>query len=154
MTWLEAQSVSEGFNVAGSRPARNNNPINMRWGPEAERFGATHGDVVSNAPGSYKGYSGFAVYPDRVTGWKAAQRWESIPAVLKPGPIAGFWMDPNGTCLVGGYLGATLAQVCYRFAPPEDGNNTEAYITGTCGRSGTQRTDILTEAMLQTPEAM
>lgn len=157
MTWLQAQSVGEGYYdenlnvIEGKRPAKNNNPLDLRWGPEAEAFGATHGDQV--APESYKGYSGFAVFPDRRTGFRAAQRWESVPAKFVTGPVEGLYLDPNGTTLVGGYLGATLAQVCYRFTPPSDGNNTEAYLTGNCQRSGYQREMVLTEALLQTPEA-
>jgi hypothetical protein len=158
MTWLQAQSVGEGYYngalevIEGGRPARNNNPLDLRWGAEAEGFGATHGDEVNEE--GYKGYAGFAVFPDPKTGFRAAQRWLSVPARFFRGPVAGYpFTDPNGTTLVGGYLGATLAQVCYRFTPPGDNNNTEAYLNGNCERSGYNRTDILTEAMLQTPEA-
>jgi hypothetical protein len=150
MTWLEAQSVGEGFNIAGSRPQINNNPLDLIWGTEAEAFGATHGDRMNIE--SYKGYSGFAVFPNVPTGFRAAQRWLSVPAKFTSTPIPNRPEGPQGW-LASGYLGATLEQVCYRFAPPEDGNDTEAYITGNCQRSGYQRTDVLTEAMLQTPEA-
>jgi hypothetical protein len=157
MTWLQAQSVGEGYYndalevIEGGRPARNSNPLDLRWSTEAEAFGATHGDIT--VLNGYKGFGGFAVFPDARTGFRAAQRWLSVPAKFHQGPVPGLYLDPNGTTLVGGYLGATIAQVCYRFTPPSDGNNTESYIAGNCSRSGIPRTAILTEAMLQTPEA-
>lgn len=151
MTLLQSFSVSEGFPVPGSRPRVNNNPGDLIWGCEAESFGATHGDRPSAS--GYKEYSGFAVFPDAATGWKALQRWLSVPAHLHAGPVNGLFFDPNGTTLVGGYLGATLAQVIHRFAPPSE-NNTAAYISGMCERTGLTPETVLTKALLQTPEVL
>lgn len=151
MTLLQSMSVSEGFNIINSRPHRDNNPLDLMWGSEAKSFGATHGDLLGG-PHSFEGSDGFAVFPDAVTGWRAAQRWLSVPAKFHSGIIHGLYLDPNGYTLVSGYLGATLAQVIYRFAPP-DQNNTEAYIVGVCQRSGLTRETVLTHELLQTPEA-
>ena len=127
MNLLESFSVSEGFPVAGSRSQRNNNPGDLIWGDEAKAFGATHGDPV------------FAVFPDAATGWKALQRWLSVPAKF----------DHDGN-LEGGYQGATLSQVINRFAPPSE-NNTAAYISGVCERTGLTPETIVTEDLLQIP---
>lgn len=124
MTLLEAFSVSEGFPIEGSRSHRNNNPGDLIWGTEAKTFGATHGDPV------------FAVFPDAATGWKALQRWLSVPAKF----------DHTGK-LVGGYCGATLEQAINRFAPPSD-NNTAAYISGVCERTGLTPETKLTPDLL------
>jgi hypothetical protein len=140
MTFLQAISVSEGFPIQGSRSQRNNNPGDLIWCLEAQAFGATHGDVV-NANG-FDGYSGFAVFPDARTGWKALQRWLSVTARF----------DHEGN-LVGGYLGGQLQQVITRFAPPIE-NNTKAYIEGVCERTGLNPTTPITADLLQTPEAV
>jgi hypothetical protein len=151
-TFLQATATEEGLYVIGSRPARNLNPGDLIWGPEAHAFGATHGDLESEA--GYAGYAGFAVFAKVEDGWKALQRWYSVPAILRHGPVAGFpFCDPNGTTLVGGYLGATLAQCIYRFAPPSQ-NNTERYISTVTTETGLLRTVLITEAILQTPEAL
>lgn len=146
-TFPQAISVSEGFPVLGSRPRLNNNPGDLIWGPEAERLGAIRGDK-----GGYPKYSGFAVFPTPAIGWKALVGWLSVPATFHQGPLAGYFTDPNGTTLVGGYLGATIAQVIYRFAPPSDNNNTEKYITGVCERTGLTRETVVTAELLLTPE--
>ncbi len=145
-------SVSEGFPVSGSRPQVNNNPLDLIWGDESERFGATHGDRPGHI---YKGYSGFAVFPTLPMGWRAAQRWLSIPAKFgQIKPKDNRPLGPSGY-LMAGYLGATFEQVIYRFAPPEDNNNTEAYIVGTMERvPGLTRQTIVTPEWLQTPEVI
>lgn len=124
MTFLQAIAEEEGFNVAGSRPERNNNPGDLIYGNEAIRFGATHGDPR------------FAVFPDAVTGWNALRRWLSIPAVIKDGQ------------LVGGYLGATVQQVIGRFAPPGE-NDTNSYVSNVCRWANVTPQTIVTVAMLQ-----
>lgn len=139
MLLLEAIAHQEGFDELGSRPARNLNPGDLEYGPETVKFGATRSD------------GRFAIFPDIVTGWNALRRWLSIPARLVHGPVKGFWTDPNGTTLVGGYLGATLAQAIYRFAPPSDGNNTEGYIAYVSAHAGIDRKAALTLERLTVP---
>ena len=140
MLLLEAQGHIEGAFTLGSRAQRNHNPTNMIAGEEANRFGATGSDGE------------FAIFPDWPTGWKAAQKWWSVPAKLQRGPVKGFpFTDPNGTTLGGGYLGATLAQCIYRFAPPSS-NNTEAYIAFLIANvPGLLRTTVITADLLQIP---
>ena len=133
-----------------NRPTANCNPLDLIWGAEAESFGATRGD--RSAPGGYKWMSGMAVFPDVATGWRAAQGWLSVPAKTVKRTIPGFFTDPNGTTLVAGYLGATLAQVIYRFAPPNE-NNTEAYISYVSQNTKIPRTAVVTAEMLALPEA-
>jgi hypothetical protein len=152
MTLLQSMSISEGFPILGTRPHINNNPLDLMWGAEAKSFGATHGDRPGG-PHSFDGFDGFAVFPDAVTGWRAAIRWLSVPAHFHKGPLPGFFLDPNGTTLVGGYLGATFAQAINRFAPPNE-NNTEIYISSNIARvPGLTRGTIITRELLQTPEA-
>jgi hypothetical protein len=124
MTVLEAMAHMEGFFEAGSRPARNHNPLDLEWGGEARIFGATAGDPR------------FAIFPDDQTGWNAGRRWLSVPAKF----------DANGK-LVAGYLGATVEQAINRFAPPDE-NNDRNYIGYVCSQAECQRTDILTAEIL------
>jgi hypothetical protein len=153
MNLIESMGVSEGFPVAGSRPQRNNNRLDLMWGSEAKSFGALRGDRPGT-PHSFLGYDGFAVFPDVKTGDEAAQKWLSIPAKFHQGPLPGFFTDPNGTTLVSGYLGATFAQVIYRFAPPNQ-NNTELYISSNCERvPSLTRETIITAEWLVLPEAV
>ncbi len=152
MTLLQSMSISEGFPVAGSRPHVNNNPLDLMWGAEAKSFGAIRGDRPGG-PHSYLGFDGFAVYEKPKDGWKAAVRWLSVPAHFHNGALPGFFLDPNGTVLVAGYLGSTFAQMLYRFAPPSE-NNTELYISTNIARvPGLTRETIITHELLQTPEA-
>lgn len=123
MTFIEAIAREEGFNEDGSRPQRNNNPGDLIYGPEAERFGATSGD------------SRFAIFPDAKTGWEALRRWLSVPASFE------------GGALVGGYLGATVEQIINRFAPASE-NNTAAYVANVCGWSGLTPDTIITSENL------
>lgn len=129
---LDAMAIREGFYVPHSRPQRNNNPLDLKYGPEAIRFGATHGDPR------------FAVFPDLATGWVAAARWLKVPAKFKA-----VGDDPHGE-LVGGYLGATLSQVIHRFAPPNE-NNTSAYLDFVCIATGLTPFTLLTPDLLIPP---
>lgn len=139
MVLLAGFAHQEGFFKFGSRPQRNNNPLDLVAGDEASRFGAIKND------------GRFAIFPDIDTGWMAGKRWLSIPAKLHEGEIAGYYFDPNGTTLVGGYLGATIAQVVYRFAPPHE-NDTEAYINYLCTNvPELTRHTILTLDLLELP---
>ena len=128
-TFLQAVATMEGFYVTGDRPQRNNNPGDLEYGDESIRFGATGTD------------GRFAIFPDVETGWKALQRWFSIPARF----------DRNGT-LVGGYLGATIAQAIHRFAPPGE-NDSNGYVSRVVEMTGFAPSTILTLHLLQTPEA-
>lgn len=124
MNILTAMAHMEGFFVTGTRPQRNNNPLDLSWGPEAEKFGATGGDPR------------FAIFPDAATGWEAGRRWLSVPAKF----------DSNGN-LVGGYMGATVEQAINRFAPPVE-NDTANYVTYVCQAVGCAPTDVLTAELL------
>lgn len=57
MTFLEAISAMEGFNVPGSRPNRNRNPGDIEYGKFTIAHGATAGDPR------------FAIFPDAATGF-------------------------------------------------------------------------------------
>lgn len=140
MTLLQAMAHVEGFYSQGKRPQRNNNPGDLIWVAESAAFGATHGDVVD--PNGYMGCKGFAVFPDAPTGWRALQRWLSIPAKF----------DHTGK-LIGGYLGATLEQAINRFAPPGE-NDTAVYLTTVRRYTGLKNSSVLTAALLQTPETL
>jgi hypothetical protein len=56
-TWAAAIAQFEGFNASGSRPARNNNPGDLKF---AGQPGAVGTDPA-----------GFAIFPDPGTGWTA-----------------------------------------------------------------------------------
>lgn len=126
MLLLEAIAHEEGFFKLNSRPARNNNPGDLMYGNEAIRFGATHSD------------GRFAVFPDVLTGYNALRRWLSIPAVFKNGKLEG------------GYLGATIEQVIYRFAPPFE-NRSDLYLSYVLHVTGLEAHTILTSEMLVVP---
>ena len=129
---LQAMAHEEGYFARGltaDRPQRNNNPGDLLWCPETRAFGATEGDPT------------FAVFPNVQLGWKALQRWLSVRARF----------DQNGS-LVGGYLGATLRQLVFRFAPPNQ-NNSAAYLAFICAQTGLQESSIITQQLLATPEA-
>ena len=139
MTVLQAIAKEEGWYTLGDRPRRNLNPGDLEWNSESKSFGATGGDPR------------FAIFPDAVTGWRALQRWLSVPAKFHQGQVQGLFMDPNGTTLVGGYLGATLAQVIHRFAPAGE-NDPDIYLATVIQNTGLTAATILTLALLQTPE--
>lgn len=60
MKLLEAIGICEGVNVSGSRPNRNNNPGDIRYGVFAIRHGATGQDA-----------GGIAIFPSMADGYKA-----------------------------------------------------------------------------------
>jgi hypothetical protein len=141
-TFLQAGATMEGFYKAGARPQRNNSPGDLDYCDEAIRFGATGSD------GRY------AIFPDARTGWKAYQDWYSVPAhFTATNPGDGRPLGPSGY-LVGGYLGATIAQAIWRFAPPSDNNNSSGYIDFVCTETGLLKTAELTANILETPEAL
>ena len=119
-TVLHAMAHQEGWFASGpaNRPQRNLNPLDLQYCPEAVEFGATGSD------------GRFAIFPDAETGWNAGRRWLSVPAKF------------SGTDLVGGYLGATIEQAIYRFAPPSE-NDSAAYCAAVCEQTGKQPGDVL-----------
>jgi len=127
MLLLETMAHMEGYFTPGSRPERNNNPLDLMYGPEAKAFGATGGDPR------------FAIFPDAKTGWLAGARWLGIPARF----------STSGD-LIGGYLGATLKQVINRFAPPNE-NDTVNYLNYVCAHAEVTEDTILTTELLELP---
>ena len=130
MVLIEAMAHQEGYFGSDPevRPRRNNNPLDLIYGTESRSFGAKGGDPE------------FAIFPDAITGWRAGARWLSVPARF----------DREGN-LAGGYLGAKLRQVIFRFAPPSQ-NNSQAYLDYVCENTGYTEDTVLTAAMLQLPE--
>ena len=123
-TVIEAMATMDVFYKPGSRPQRNNNPLDLTYCSESEAFGATHGDPR------------FAVFPDVATGWNAARRWLSVPAK--------FGKDAQGNpVLIGGYLNATIEQAINRFAPPVE-NDTSNYVSYVCSQTGLTPESVLT----------
>jgi hypothetical protein len=123
ITLLQAIAREEGYYEGGippDRPERNNNPGDLLWGPEAKRLGATHGDPT------------YAVFPDIATGWQALKGWLSVPAK--------FAQDGS---LDSGYLGATLRQIVYRFAPPTQ-NDSASYLKFVCSQAGLTPETVIT----------
>lgn len=142
-TFLQAIATMEGFYSPGKIPQRSNNPGDLRYNNESISFGSTGSD------------SGYAIFPDVQTGWKALQRWLSVPAKFSPlDPNDGRPEGPEGW-LIGGYLGATIEQALWRFSPPGDGdNNPTSYRDFVCAETGLIPTDILTLKVLETPEIL
>lgn len=130
LTILQAMAEVEGFGVVGAIPTVACNPLDLIYCDEAIHFGAT---------GNYKGFAQFSTVDDPNTGgWQAGRRWLSVPAHF----------DGHGN-LVGGYMGATLEQVINRFCPPtQKGNNTPAYISAVCQKTGLSPQTILTASNL------
>jgi hypothetical protein len=62
MKLIEAIARYEGFFVPGSRPAHNNNPGDIEFGPFAKKNGATGGDPR------------FAIFPTEEKGWAALRK--------------------------------------------------------------------------------
>jgi hypothetical protein len=133
MLLLQAMAKVEDFGKPGARPTRNNSPLDLIYGDEAIHFGAIGADGR---------YAKFATVED---GWNAGRRWLSIKAHF----------DSHGN-LIGGYLGATMKQVIWRFSPPGDGaNDPQAYLDSvvrdtTLPRTITE-TSILTADLLTIP---
>ena len=144
LTILQAMAKEEGWGVPGARPTLNLNPLNLMYGPEAIEFGA-----IDNQ-------DGMSMFPDAATGMTAARRWLSVPAkwgydailAVCTGGIIRYAHEPvPGRKLIGGYLGATLAEVIYRFAPPKQNNSAEYLIT-VCQLTGMLPSTILSESNL------
>lgn len=144
MVLLEAMAHREGFydtKNPHNRPQRNNNPCNLRYNAQSIRFGANAHD------------GGYAIFPSVAAGWQAVVRWLSIPGKFQEAdPGDGRPKGPSGY-LMGGYLGGTIEQIIYRFAPPADSNDTESYIQYVCTKTGYDRKTVVTLDMLTIPVA-
>lgn len=142
MLLLQAMAKQEGFGIPGARPTRNNSPLDLITGDEAKRFGAVGADGR---------YAKFASVKD---GYKAGARWLGIRARFVNKQVEGYYFDEKtGTTLVGGYLGATMKQVIFRFCPKGDGaNDPQAYLDGVIKDTTTPHT--LTEATILTAELL
>ncbi|MEK6397860.1 MAG: hypothetical protein V4734_07220, partial [Terriglobus sp.] len=70
MTFTAAMARREGFGPAGTRATRNNNPLNVEWGPFARRYGAMRLEAM---PAGSKRRPRFAYFPDAATGFAAAK---------------------------------------------------------------------------------
>jgi len=118
---LHAMATMEGFFEPDTRPARNNDPLDLIYGQEAIEFGA-----IANQNGQ-------SVFPDADTGWNAGRRWLSVPAHLLYNDEEYAAFPVPGRKLVGGYLNAQLVEIINRFAPgSQKGNNPQAYVSGVC----------------------
>lgn len=119
--------------LTDKRPGRNNNPLDLEWNAETQSFGATSGDPR------------FAVFPDLETGWNAGRRWLSVKARYETVPTS--LMYPKGRRLAHGYLGATIEEVVFRFAPTNE-NNSMSYLRNICAFSEITPDTILTTELL------
>jgi len=136
---LQAHARMEGFYISGSRPQRNNSPLDLIYGDEAVRFGSTGAD------GRY------AKFATAVDGYEAGRKWLLVPAHFSAeSPGDGRPKGPSGY-LAGGYCGATFQQYIWRFAPPSDGNDASAYLNFVCTSTGHLPTDILVPELLVLP---
>ncbi len=124
MTVIQAMAKMEGYGVPGSRPNRNNNPLDLEYCSESVRFGA----VLSDGR--------FAKFETPGEGWDAGRKWLSVPAKF----------DKEGKH-VGGYMGATLRQVINRFAPPNE-NDSGEYLANVSSWSGVEPDTVLTPEIL------
>ena len=137
LTVLEAMAEVEGYGQPGVIPTVANNPLDLIYCDESIHFGAIGQHFHAN--GTPSGFAQFSSVDDPHTGgWQAGRRWLSVPAHF----------DANRN-LVGGYMGATLQQVITRFCPPsQKGNNTPAYISAVCEKTGLTPETVLTPTVL------
>jgi hypothetical protein len=140
-TVLVAMSRVEGFGEPGAIPTVANNPLDLIYCDESIAFGAT---------ANYKGFAQFASVDDPHSGgWQAARRWLSVPAHFAFDAVAYASEPVPGRKLVGGYMGAQIAEVINRFAPgSQKGNNPAAYIDAVCAFGGVTPATVLTPANL------
>lgn len=103
MTICEAIAREEGFLVANSRAARNNNPGDIDYGPFAQAHGATRIEQVGPSQRPR-----FAYFPSITVGYAAMK-----------------------TLLTLHYAGMTIEQMLNKYAPPVE-NATNSYITNVC----------------------
>jgi hypothetical protein len=140
VNFLYAIAVEEGYPVAHSRSGRNNNPGDIDWGPFAQHHGATR---IEQIPPGYNERPRFAYFPDEATGFAAMKALLQLPGVFAPAAV-----DEQGNItaprrLLSGYAGATVHECLYRWAPPNDGNDTSAYEAGVCRNVGCRLGDCI-----------
>lgn len=126
MNIMHAMATMEGFYKPGSRAFRNNNPGNLVYGPY------THNSIGSDGR--------FAKFKTQADGFNEFKRWLSVSAKF----------ENKGTPeekLVGGYLGATIRQVIFRWTPQSE-NDSENYLKVVCNLADLDPNDILTPDIL------
>lgn len=122
-TFCEALAHMEGWLIYNSRARRNHNPGNINWG----RFAMMHGATKIEEPSYNNETPRFAFFPNDSTGFEAMS-----------------------SLLEGHYLGLTVKQAIYRWAPPTE-NNSDAYCANVCKWTGLTPETILTSAHLAPP---
>lgn len=121
----EAIAKVEGFYIAGSRAARNNNPGNIDYGPFAIDNGAAR---IETIPSGFTEVARFAYFPTTQAGF-----------------------DCMSKLLLDDYQGLTLKQAIDKWAPPNE-NNDNAYLNVVCKFTGLEADTILTAELLQPPQ--
>jgi hypothetical protein len=139
MLLLEAMARMEGFGKPGTRPTRNNNPLDIEWGQFAKAHGATGPEQLPlGSP------SRFAVFPNVAAGWDCAAALVTTVNTKYHGltitTLIRGQRDDAGNLLPGGYSG---------WAPPIENNDT-AYIDDVLLWTGLQANDPVAEH-LQVP---
>src|SRR5690348_200407 len=113
----------EGWLIYNSRARRNHNPGNINWG----RFAMTHGATKIEETPYTNESPRFAFFPSDQIGWEAMS-----------------------SLLEAHYLGLTVKQAIYKWAPPTE-NNSEAYCENVCRWTGLTPDTVLTSALLAPP---
>lgn len=108
VTLCQAIAKEEGFGVLFARATRNNNPGNINYGGFAQAHGADGIEVT----GPHE-TARFAHFPSADVGFAAMK-----------------------TLLSMHYYGLSLHDMIYKYAPPTDNNNTEAYLANLCKWTG------------------
>lgn len=128
VTVCEAIAKREGFYILNSRAARNHNPGNINWGAFTMRHGAINVEKVPVVDGKLIEIPRFAFFPTNKIGFNAMS-----------------------SLLIAHYLGMTVKAAIYRWAPPVDGNDSDAYVSFVCTETGYTPETVLTAAMLESP---
>ena len=116
MRLTEAIARMEGFNVPGSRAARNSNPGNIEWGAFAQANGADRIETV----GPHQ-KARFAHFPSSQVGFDALK-----------------------ALLLKHYKGLTVQQMMQKYAPPCE-NNTTNYTKNLCEWTGLMPGTVIDE---------
>jgi hypothetical protein len=141
-------SEVEGYGQAAAIPTLANNPLDLIYCDESIHFGAIVRYCHPN--GIPTDFAKFATVDDPTTGgWQAARRWLSVPAHFATDPTLYLAEPVPGRKLVGGYMGATIAEVINRFCPgSQKGNDPGAYINAVCQKTGLTPQTVLTPRLL------
>ena len=140
-TLMEAMAAEEGFYKAGTRPQRNNNPGDIDWSDFAHAHGATRQEVGA--------FGRFAYFPTVELGFACMKALLSVPAVFRMNADGTVWRWPGTQqrFIERGYLGATIAEALFHWAPPSDGNNVSAYLAGVLEMTGLQAGTLVAECL-------